>query len=62
YKRTTFAPENKDGNTKPALAEEEPENNKKNDDHRDAVAYTHRTQPTIGRVWCGGWLYWCCIL
>lgn len=48
YKMTTFSPENNEGNTKPSLAEEEPKNNKKKDDHLDVSAQQNSSLPTSG--------------
>ncbi|EOW0741655.1 TPA: type III secretion system translocon subunit SctE [Proteus mirabilis] len=46
YKITTFSPENNEGNTKPSLAEEEPKNNKKKDDHLDVSAQQNPSLPS----------------
>ncbi|WP_242447943.1 hypothetical protein [Proteus mirabilis] len=48
YKMTTFSLENDEDNTKPSLAEEEPKNNKKKDDHLDVSAQQNSSLPTSG--------------
>ncbi|MHC5568239.1 hypothetical protein [Proteus mirabilis] len=48
YKMTTFSLENDEDNTKPSLAEEEPKNNKKKDDHLDISAQQNSSLPTSG--------------
>ncbi|HEJ9577490.1 TPA: type III secretion system translocon subunit SctE [Proteus mirabilis] len=48
YKMTIFSLENDEDNTKPSLAEEEPKNNKKKDDHLDVSAQQNSSLPTSG--------------